>query len=211
MLASLTVPLVHYMPYFRQVVENATGPPTYVFSATFYILILCKMVIYSVFSHVMFVCQMAYHARVSDPSIGGTYMTLLNTAANLAASLPATLMLYLVDPLTWRSCDGLDLAQAINVYANSTPAASPISESIVRDWISRNATCKAAAGMEACKALKGTCHTILDGFYVEIGVCILVGVISYFAFLRQVAGKLDLLPVSSYRYRHTPLACCRKD
>lgn len=26
---------------------------------------------------------MAFHARVADPSIGGTYMTLLNTAANL--------------------------------------------------------------------------------------------------------------------------------
>ena len=33
--------------------------------------------------YTMFVCQMAFHAQISDPSIGGTYMTLLNTVANL--------------------------------------------------------------------------------------------------------------------------------
>nr|VZI32592.1 unnamed protein product [Spirometra erinaceieuropaei] len=211
LLASLTVAIVHYMPYFRQVVANATGPPTYVFSTAFYVLVLCKMLIYSTFSHVMFVCQMAYHARVSDPSIGGTYMTLLNTAANLAGSLPATLMLYLVDPLTWRSCDGIDMARATSIFTNATAAASPVSESVVGAWISNNATCKAAAGIEACKALKGTCHTIVDGFYIEVGFCILVGVVSYFAFLRSAANKLDRLPVSSYRYRRAPPACCRRD
>nr|VZI32606.1 unnamed protein product [Spirometra erinaceieuropaei] len=211
LLASLTVAIVHYMPYFRQVVENATGPPTYVFSTAFYVLVLCKMLIYSTFSHVMFVCQMAYHARVSDPSIGGTYMTLLNTAANLAGSLPATLMLYLVDPLTWHSCDGIDIARATSIFTNATAAASPVSESVVDAWISSNATCKAAAGIEACKALKGTCHTIVDGFYIEVGFCILVGVVSYFAFLRSAASKLDRLPVSSYRYRRAPPACCRRD
>jgi PAT family acetyl-CoA transporter-like MFS transporter 1 len=26
---------------------------------------------------------MAFHAKISDPAIGGTYMTLLNTLANL--------------------------------------------------------------------------------------------------------------------------------
>jgi PAT family acetyl-CoA transporter-like MFS transporter 1 len=31
----------------------------------------------------MFVAQMAFNAKVSDPAIGGTYMTLLNTVANL--------------------------------------------------------------------------------------------------------------------------------
>jgi PAT family acetyl-CoA transporter-like MFS transporter 1 len=31
----------------------------------------------------MFVSQMAFFAKVSDPKIGGTYMTLLNTLANL--------------------------------------------------------------------------------------------------------------------------------
>ena len=34
----------------------------------------------------MFVTQMAFHALISDPMIGGTYMTLLNTMSNLGES-----------------------------------------------------------------------------------------------------------------------------
>nr|KAG5698987.1 hypothetical protein BaRGS_033500 [Batillaria attramentaria] len=36
-----------------------------------------------VFVYMVFVAQMAFHAKISDPIIGGTYMTLLNTVANL--------------------------------------------------------------------------------------------------------------------------------
>ena len=36
-----------------------------------------------VFVYCMFVAQMAFHAKISDPTIGGTYMTLLNTVANM--------------------------------------------------------------------------------------------------------------------------------
>jgi len=35
----------------------------------------------------MFVPLMAFYAKVSDPVIGGTYMTLLNTISNLGMSV----------------------------------------------------------------------------------------------------------------------------
>jgi PAT family acetyl-CoA transporter-like MFS transporter 1 len=38
---------------------------------------------HQVFLYCMFVSQMAFFAKVSDPKIGGTYMTLLNTLSNL--------------------------------------------------------------------------------------------------------------------------------
>ena len=47
---------------------------------------------------------MAFFAKVSDPAIGGTYMTLLNTLSNLGGNWPATLMLWFVDPLTSKEC-----------------------------------------------------------------------------------------------------------
>jgi MFS transporter, PAT family, solute carrier family 33 (acetyl-CoA transportor), member 1 len=52
----------------------------------------------------MFVAVMAFFARISDPKIGGTYMTLLNTLCNLGGNWPTTLVLWLVDVLTWREC-----------------------------------------------------------------------------------------------------------
>ena len=52
----------------------------------------------------MYVAVMAFFARVSDPKVGGTYMTLLNTLTNLGGNWPSTLALWMVDGLTLRKC-----------------------------------------------------------------------------------------------------------
>lgn len=54
----------------------------------------------------MFVPVMAFFAQISDPIVGGTYMTLLNTVTNLGSNWPGTLALWMVDPLTWKQCIG---------------------------------------------------------------------------------------------------------
>merc|ERR1740121_1337039 len=51
-------------------------------------------------SQFMFVAQMAFFARVSDPAMGGTYMTLLNTLANLGGMWPPTVAMRLIDRFT---------------------------------------------------------------------------------------------------------------
>lgn len=56
----------------------------------------------------MFVSIMAFFAKISDPLVGGTYMTLLNTLTNLGGNWPSTLALWFVDPLTWKECSGID-------------------------------------------------------------------------------------------------------
>ncbi len=56
----------------------------------------------------MFVSIMAFHARVSDPAIGGTYMTLLNTLSNLAGTWPGTMALWLVDTVSFKDCEGVE-------------------------------------------------------------------------------------------------------
>ena len=52
----------------------------------------------------MFVAVMAFHAQISDPSMGGTYMTLLNTFANMGGNWPSWLVLRFVSELTWKTC-----------------------------------------------------------------------------------------------------------
>lgn len=47
--------------------------------------IITAVVLHEVSSNCMFVAQMAFFSRISDPVIGGTYMTLLNTIANVGA------------------------------------------------------------------------------------------------------------------------------
>ena len=55
----------------------------------------------------MFVASMGFHAQVSDPAMGGTYMTLLNTLANLGGAWTATLALWLVDVVSMKDCEGV--------------------------------------------------------------------------------------------------------
>ena len=49
---------------------------------------------YTLLSQAMFVAMMAFFTRISDPRIGGTYMTMLNTAGNLASKWPSTLFMF---------------------------------------------------------------------------------------------------------------------
>lgn len=59
----------------------------------------------------MFVTQMGFNARISDPLLGGTYMTMLNTMSNLGNYWPSSTALWFVDMLTWSSC-GFDTLHA---------------------------------------------------------------------------------------------------
>ena len=54
----------------------------------------------------MFVSIMAFHSRISDPRVGGTYLTLLNTVTNFGGNWCQTLALWMVDGLTWTTCVG---------------------------------------------------------------------------------------------------------
>lgn len=112
-MTSLTIPIVYYTPYFRIIQPNQTQiqfiqlnrsdlnnitdttnstenytantvkDMTYSFTWLFYILLLSKLFVYSIISSIMMVVQVAFHAKISDPAVGGTYMTLLNTVSNI--------------------------------------------------------------------------------------------------------------------------------
>ncbi|RUS82982.1 hypothetical protein EGW08_009267 [Elysia chlorotica] len=70
----------------------------------FYAVTLLMYGLHQVAVYCMFVGQMAFHAKISDPTIGGTYMTLLNTVANLGGNWPSTVALGIVDYITWKPC-----------------------------------------------------------------------------------------------------------
>lgn len=68
----------------------------------------------------MYVAVMAFFARVSDPAVGGTYMTLLNTLSNLGGNWPSTLALWMVDSLTYKRCSAPSLQNNTCVTAEET-------------------------------------------------------------------------------------------
>ncbi|KAL7870363.1 hypothetical protein SRHO_G00078600 [Serrasalmus rhombeus] len=137
-------------------VKHDEGFPVY-----YYAVVLLSYAVHQVALYSMYVACMAFHAKVSDPVIGGTYMTLLNTVTNLGGNWPSTLALWLVDPLTSKECRG---------------AASQ--------------TCGSVEEAGLCVKEGGACFTTLDGYYVESMVCVVIG-LCWWLFLGKKMKRLQ--------------------
>lgn len=124
------------------------------FPLHYYGLLIFVYGVYQVTLYSMFVSIMAFFARVSDPAVGGTYMTLLNTVTNLGGNWPSTLSLWLVDPLTSKQCQPGRNMTEVDISAN---------------------VCGDPGESEVCTGAGGECLTILDGYYLEIVLCFVLG------------------------------------
>ena len=86
--------IVHAMP------TGETLPPT------FYAVILVYQLAYELVQNAMFVSLCSFFVQIADARVGATYMTLLNTLANLGGTWPKSVALFLVDALTVRETSG---------------------------------------------------------------------------------------------------------
>ena len=68
--------------------------------ATFWSTLIISTAMQATIQSLQFNAQMTFFASRVDPAIGGSYMTLLNTAANLGGTWPASVVMYLVGALT---------------------------------------------------------------------------------------------------------------
>uniref|UniRef100_A0AAV1UYJ3 Acetyl-coenzyme A transporter 1 n=1 Tax=Peronospora matthiolae TaxID=2874970 RepID=A0AAV1UYJ3_9STRA len=146
----------------------------------FYGMILVIGALHEVAANMMYVPQMAFYARISDPSIGGTYMTFLNTVTNLGSKWPNSLSLAAVDRLTTREC-----------MAGSNE---------ILDIGSR--TCSDAEERKACIDAGGECLIVRDGFFVESVICLVIGVAWLLFFYRRIQ-LLQNLKIHKWRVNAT--------
>ncbi|XP_029302662.1 acetyl-coenzyme A transporter 1 [Cottoperca gobio] len=147
-------------------VKQEGGFPVY-----YYALVLLSYALHQVALYSMYVACMAFHAKVSDPLIGGTYMTLLNTVTNLGGNWPSTVALWMVDPLTSKECQG----------AVGQSCGSP-----------------EEAGL--CVKEGGVCVTTLDGYYVESVVCVVIG-LAWWVWLGKKMRRLQEQSPAAWRCR----------
>eukprot|EP00048_Salpingoeca_helianthica_P017751 m.238863 g.238863 ORF g.238863 m.238863 type:complete len:506 (-) comp22089_c0_seq1:203-1720(-) len=92
----------HLMPVIGMaLVAGYPGPEN---DGLYFLVVLAASVATSFCSTVMFVCVGAFFARISDPLIGGTYLTLLNTLTNFGGTWPRSLVLEATAWLTVKTC-----------------------------------------------------------------------------------------------------------
>ncbi|KAJ8675824.1 hypothetical protein QAD02_011610 [Eretmocerus hayati] len=137
--------------------------------AYFFMLIVVLYLFHQLFSTCMFVAFMSFFAKVSDPAVGGTYMTFLNTLCNLGGNWPSTAALYFVDTLTFRQCS--------NDVSND---------------------CSTADEKETCTTSGGVCNMQLDGYYIESLLCVVIGCL-WLRWGRRKLGYLQNRPLSTWR------------
>lgn len=103
--------IVWLTPY---TISNKGEVPIYL-----YVGLIVNYAFYQICLYSMFVAVMAFFAKISDPAVGGTYMTLLNTVCNLGGNWPTSIVLWLVDVLTWKKCANIGFPNTNNVEYNS--------------------------------------------------------------------------------------------
>ncbi|KAK2841611.1 hypothetical protein FQN49_006088 [Arthroderma sp. PD_2] len=131
---------------------------------------------------IMFVAISAFHAKISDPTIGGTYMTLLATVSNLGGTFPKYFVLKLVDALHKATC----LPPSKAPEGVQSPVTSPFS-------------CALESEKSRCTDGGGTCHVDRDGFYLTNILCVTIGALTFWFFIRGAVTKLQRLPLRAWR------------
>ncbi|KAJ3183714.1 hypothetical protein HDU85_002143 [Gaertneriomyces sp. JEL0708] len=138
--------------------------------------VMAATVLNSFMSTVQFVGMGSFFTRISDPMIGGTYMTLLNTLSNLGGTWPRYFVLEAVDAFTSSAC----------VLATGADKISP---------------CHTEPYKQQCASAGGQCVVSRDGYYVVGVLSVLVGLVTLVIYIRPRAKWLQNLGEHHWRLR----------
>ncbi|KAI8842793.1 acetyl-coenzyme A transporter 1-domain-containing protein [Chytriomyces cf. hyalinus JEL632] len=141
---------------------------------SYFLFVILFSVLNSMVSTVMFVGVGSYYTKISDPRIGGTYMTLLNTINNLAGTWPKYFVLKSVDYFTDAHCSGGRVAE-------------------------HGFSCTSEVSKKECSKLGGVCALGQDGYYPVSLVCVVVGVVVLFTVVRPTVLALEKVPDAAWR------------
>lgn len=148
-------------------------------STWYFILVIVQHLLGSFMNTVQFVGISSFHTRIADPVLGGTYMTLLNTLSNFGGTWPRIIVMWMISYFTVSRCEMPSMGQDYLFYGSD-----------------KNQKC----GIELDPLSKVT--VVRDGYYVVNTLCILLGLLLYFGFLKRQAQSLQRLPISSWRCAH---------
>lgn len=144
------------------------------------------LVLNEIAGSLIFSSVMSFFARVSDPAIGGTYMTLLNTVTNLGSKWPNATALYLLPKLTHSVC-----AAKGSMFSSAAPG---LIESASAVALSKY-DCSHSTAL--CVSHGGQCNMLLDGYTLETIMCAIIG-IAWIFFNRDTVAKLQSLPFTDW-------------
>uniref|UniRef100_A0A2S2QHE6 Acetyl-coenzyme A transporter 1 n=1 Tax=Sipha flava TaxID=143950 RepID=A0A2S2QHE6_9HEMI len=133
----------------------------------YYIILVFILAIHDILSNIMAVATSAFFSRICDYRFGGTYMTLLNTLTNIGGAWSFSVAIAMIDLLTFKECS-LD---------------------------SKN-NCSTSNLQNTCTANGGDCNVLMNGYYIEVALCTIIGILWYNIF----RGVLQNLQTKDYTH-----------
>ncbi|CAF0891900.1 unnamed protein product [Brachionus calyciflorus] len=151
----------------------------------------------SIWNTTQSVTLMSFFTRVSDKTVGGTYMTLLNTISNIGTSWPSTVSLYIVDWLSVKVCtyDEISYGAYLNKTKNST-----LEFKKILSLIDMN-TCSNDVQKLECSNYNGRCEYKIDAFYI-LGIFFIIVGLVWTVYFRKVINKLQSYPKTSWKLKY---------
>ncbi|CAB3404425.1 unnamed protein product [Caenorhabditis bovis] len=143
------------------------------FEYSVYFVWIAGYIFHQLATYCMFVSMMAFIAQISDPRIGGTYMTLLNTLNNLGGNWPVTVILSITDWFTFKEC-------------------------MVKGTKTSLYSCNTKALADQCSAGGDVCEVTVDGYFISVAICSVVGIIWYKVFFNKLK-YLQKIPRSQWK------------
>ncbi|KAG2731211.1 hypothetical protein G9P44_005627 [Scheffersomyces stipitis] len=141
-------------------------------SSFYFLLVILQHLLGSFMSTIQFVSLCAFHTKIADPAIGGTYMTTLNTLSNYGGTWPRLILLYLIDKLTIEEC--------------KVP-------SVTNSYYITNEDLR-----QQCKSSGGKLTVLRDGYYYTNTICVIIGIFTLL-WVKRKTTYLQSLPNSAWR------------
>ncbi|CRK95581.1 CLUMA_CG009042, isoform A [Clunio marinus] len=144
----------------------------------YYVTLMILTFFYQITVRAMYTADMSFFARVADPLVGGTYMTLMNISY-IGGYMFETFSIWFVDVITWRSCHYSE-----DISLNHTQT------------LSKN-TCADDNMKRECIENGGNCQIDIDGFYLEV-VFNVIFAFFWFQWAKRLIKRLQELPIHDW-------------
>jgi MFS transporter, PAT family, solute carrier family 33 (acetyl-CoA transportor), member 1 len=150
---------------------------------SFFLVFSSVMIFNEISSNLIFNSQMSFFSKIADPSIGGTYMTLLNTMANLGSKWPNFISLYLLPSWSTSYCkyDHTSIENQLLALESSGGLYGHCHRT-------------------DCAEFDGTCELLYDGYTLQQHAAVVIGILWLYFFLK-ILKSLENLPSGEWILR----------
>lgn len=79
------------------------------------------------------------------------------------------------------------------------PSSPPKADLLKGDLVTQAFSCALEADKHRCIDGGGTCNVLRDGYYVTNMICIVVGALTFWAFIKPAVMRIQALPLKAWR------------